>query len=413
MKTFYPAVLASAALVLLGGVTAAPAVAAAPEDPAILVFSATAAFRHTECIASGTAAITNLGAENDFRVDATEDATVFNDDNLAQYDAVVFLCTTGNVLDETQQGAFERYIQGGGGYFGVHSASDTEYDWPWYGELVGAYFLDHPFAPQFQEATVHVEDEHTAATEGLPNPWVRTDEWYNFRSNPRDITHVLLSLDESTYDPSGYTGSTGMGDHPIAWCHPYDGGRSVYTAMGHSGAFWSEPLLLDHMLGGIQMAAGYERFGCYDEVTYASLTDDARGGVDAAASVAQGATLPIAVGSDWAGETLEVHLFSASNETPVSLGTGVVSEDGTLSVTVPTDFVLGAAKAAVLSTDGELLGWDDTSVVAAPVGGTGTTPAGPALAATGSDTAPVIGAAALILLLAGAATLLAVRRRNA
>ncbi|MDH6180316.1 type 1 glutamine amidotransferase [Microbacteriaceae bacterium SG_E_30_P1] len=403
MKTFYPAAIASAALVVLGGVVAAPASAAAPEDPAVLVFSATAAFRHTECIASGTDAIENLGAENGFRVEATEDATVFSDSSLAEYDAVVFLCTTGNILNDEQQDAFERYIQGGGGYFGVHSASDTEYDWPWYGGLVGAYFLDHPFAPQFQEATVHVEDEHTAATDFLPNPWVRTDEWYNFRSNPRDITHVLLSLDESTYDPSGYTGSTGMGDHPIAWCHPYDGGRSVYTAMGHSGAFWSEPLLLQHMLGGIQMAAGYEDFRCFDPVTFADLADDNRGGVDAATSVVQGTALAIQVGADRAGETLEVHLFPVSTETAVSLGTGVVAEDGTLSVIVPADFTLGAAKAAVLSTDGELLGWDDTTVVAPSS----------ALAATGIDAGSASGAAALLLLLGAAVTLVAVRRRSA
>jgi LPXTG-motif cell wall-anchored protein len=164
------------------------------------------------------------------------------------------------------------------------------------------------------------------------------------------------------------------------------------------------------MLGGIQMAAGYADFRCFDEVTWAQLTEETRGGVDAAASVAQGATLPIQVGADRAGETLEVHLFSASNETAVSLGTGVVSEDGTLSVTVPADFALGAAKAAVLSTDGQLLGWDDTSVVTPAAGGTTT---GPALAATGQDVAPVTGVAALILLLAGTAVVLAVRRRNA
>ena len=232
-----------------------------------LIFTKTAAFRHTECIPQGTAAIGQLAGEHNFDVDATEDANQFNDANLAGYDVVIFLCTTGNVLNETQQAAFERYIQAGGGYAGIHSASDTEYDWTWYGNLVGAYFRDHPGVAgvnaQFQTATMNVEDRHTAATRKLGKTWTREEEWYNFRTNPRPNVHVLLSVDESTYDPRGYSvpgGSPPMGDHPISWCHAYDGGRAFYTALGHKGVYWNEPLLLSHVLGGIEMAAGAAQF---------------------------------------------------------------------------------------------------------------------------------------------------------
>jgi type 1 glutamine amidotransferase len=233
----------------------------------VLIFSKTAAFRHTECIPQGTARIAEMGARRGFDVDATENAAAFTDDNLAQYDAVIWLCTTGDVLNATQQAAFERYIRAGGGYAGIHSASDTEYDWPWYGGLVGAYFRDHPGVAgvnqQFQVASMDIEDRHTAATRRLPDPWTREEEWYNFRTNPRGAVHVLASVDESTYDPRGYSvpgGSPPMGDHPIAWCHSYDGGRAFYTALGHKGVYWNEPLLLSHVLGGIEMAAGAAKF---------------------------------------------------------------------------------------------------------------------------------------------------------
>ena len=237
-----------------------------------LIFSKTAAFRHTQCIPSGTVALAQAAQKRGFDVDATEDASLFTDANLANYDVVIFLCTTGDVLNADQQAAFERYIRAGGGYAGIHSASDTEYDWAWYGGLVGAYFRDHPGVAgvnqQFQVATMNVEDRHSAATRRLPRRWTREEEWYNFRTNPRDTVHVLLSVDESTYDPRGYSvpgGSAPMGDHPIAWCQPYDGGRSFYTALGHKGDYWKEPLLLSHVVGGIEMAAGAARFDCGEE----------------------------------------------------------------------------------------------------------------------------------------------------
>jgi type 1 glutamine amidotransferase len=232
-----------------------------------LVFSKTAAFRHSS-IPAGVAAIQRLGARHHFRVDATEDGAAFTDANLAQYDVVIWLSTTGDVLTDVQQAAFERYIRGGGGYVGIHAASDTEYDWAWYGGLVGAYFRDHPGSvnPQFQVATVKVLGRGTAATRHLPRRWVREEEWYNFRTNPRETVRVLAEVDERTYDPRGYSvpgGSPGMGrHHPISWCQPYDGGRAFYTAMGHQDESFSEPLLLSHLLGGIKMAAGVAKFNC-------------------------------------------------------------------------------------------------------------------------------------------------------
>ncbi|WP_205471609.1 ThuA domain-containing protein [Nocardioides sp. SYSU D00038] len=219
-----------------------------------LIFSKTAGFRHGS-IESGIAAIEQLGADHDFTVDTTEDADDFTAANLAQYDVVIWLSTTGDVLNATQQAAFEDYIEAGGGYAGIHAASDTEYDWAWYGELVGSYFQGHP--PGTPDATVKVEDPAHPSTAGLPARWDRTDEWYNYRTNPRNKVHVLASLDETSYQG----GNMGV-EHPIAWCQDYDGGRSWYTGMGHTNASFSEPEFLDHILGGIRTAAGVQAADC-------------------------------------------------------------------------------------------------------------------------------------------------------
>ncbi|WP_203989827.1 ThuA domain-containing protein [Sphaerisporangium rufum] len=240
---------------------------AAAADPAFaaLVFSKTAGFRHTS-IPAGVAAIKKLGQDNNFTVDATEDAGAFTEANLAKYDVVVFLSTTGDVLDAAQQAAFEKYIKDGGGYAGVHAASDTEYDWPWYGELVGAYFKQHP---AIQQATVKVEDPAHPSTAGLPTRWSRTDEWYDFRANPRGNVHVLTSLDETSY-----SGGTMGADHPNSWCQNYDGGRSWYTALGHTDESFAEPEYLKMLLGGLRTAAGVAPADCtagldasYEKVT--------------------------------------------------------------------------------------------------------------------------------------------------
>ncbi|MEU0075815.1 ThuA domain-containing protein [Streptomyces sp. NPDC006332] len=259
--------IAGAAL-LLGCVSGPASSQAASSDgvhgPRVLVFSKTAGFRH-DSIPAGIAAIRELGDSDGFKVDATEDAGVFTTRTLRRYDAVVFLSTTGDVLDPAQQRAFEGYIHRGGGYVGVHAAADTEYDWEFYGGIAGAYFQSHP---AIQPATMTVEDGAHPATSGLPRAWERTDEWYNYRSNPRGRVHVLASLDESSY-----TGGTMNGDHPIAWCQTYQGGRAFYTGLGHTKESYAEPAFLRHLLGGIRYAVGDAQADCRPESGYRPLFD--------------------------------------------------------------------------------------------------------------------------------------------
>jgi type 1 glutamine amidotransferase len=239
-------VLAVAAALLGGG--SGPA-ATGPPELRILLFTKTAGFRH-DSIPTAVQALRDLGARNHIEVDAAEDAAVFTDQRLRRYDVVVLLLTTGDILDDRQQAAFQRYIRSGGGFAGVHSASDTEHDWPWYGGLVGAYFRAHP---QIQQATVAVSDPRDASTRGLPRLWQRTDEWYGFATSPRGSVRVLATLDEASYAP----GDSAMGgDHPIAWSHLYEGGRAWYTAGGHTRESYTEASFRGHLLGGILWAAG-------------------------------------------------------------------------------------------------------------------------------------------------------------
>lgn len=217
----------------------------------VLVFSKTTMFRHSS-IPDGISAIRKLGRENDFAVDATEDAGAFTDTRLAPYKAVVFLNTSGDILNEEQQGAFQKYLEHGGGLAAIHAAVAgavaTEGEWPWYREVCAAQFTNHSAVVQ---ATIRIEDRSNASTAHLPQPWVRTDEWYNFAPSPRGQVRVLASLDEATYK-----GGTMGADHPIAWCRAVGKGRFWYTALGHTEASYSEPNFLRHLLGGIQIAAG-------------------------------------------------------------------------------------------------------------------------------------------------------------
>ncbi|MGW0499318.1 ThuA domain-containing protein [Streptomyces sp. NPDC003007] len=253
------AVATLAALALLGQPSP---VNAADTSYDVLVFSKTAGFRH-DSIPAGTQAIRDLGAANSFTVTTTEDGNHFTTSNLSRYEAVIFLNTTGDVLNDAQQSAFQSYIGSGGGFVGVHSAADTEYNWPFYGDLVGAYFASHPAV---QQANVKVEGRAHAATAHLPQTWTRTDEWYNFRTNPRTTARVLATLDESSY--SG--GSMGA-DHPHTWCKAYSGGRAFYTGGGHSQASYAEPAFRAHLLGGIRYAAGRTKADCRPETGYTTL----------------------------------------------------------------------------------------------------------------------------------------------
>ena len=211
-------------------------------DPRVLVFTRTTGYRH-ESIAAGVAALADMVA-----VDATEDPTVFTPGNLARYGVVVFLNTSGTVLAEEHRRALADYVQAGGGFAGVHCAAATEYDWPAYEDLVGARFDHHP---DVQPATLHVADRDHPATAPLPHTWEHVDEWYNFRTNPRPHVHVLLTVDESTYQ-GGRMGA----DHPIAWCRSYGRGRSFYTALGHTIEAYADPAVRAHLAGGIRWAAG-------------------------------------------------------------------------------------------------------------------------------------------------------------
>lgn len=207
----------------------------------VLVFTKTAEFRHSS-IEKGVATLTALSQANDFEVVQTDNAADFNSANLEQYQVVIFLSTTGDVLNDTQQATFEGYIRNGGSFMGIHAATDTEYDWAWYGQLVGAYLDGHP---SIQPASVNVVDNNHPSTSSLSNPWSRTDEWYNFRDINPNI-NILLNLDETSY-----SGGTNGGDHPIAWYHEFDGGRSFYTGGGHSDANFDEPDFRAHLLGGV------------------------------------------------------------------------------------------------------------------------------------------------------------------
>ncbi|MFD1501578.1 ThuA domain-containing protein, partial [Streptosporangium lutulentum] len=247
------------------------AAAAPPITYKVLVFSKTTGFRHSS-IPDGIAMIRQLGADNGFAVDATEDAAAFTTANLAQYKAVVWLSTTGDVLNAAQQTAFESYIRGGGGYAGVHAAADTEYDWPWYGGLVGSYFKSHPAT---QQATVRFEDRANPSTAHAPQTWTRTDEWYDYRTNPRTDVKVLANIDESSY-----SGGTMGADHPITWCHGYEGGRSWYTGMGHTEESYADPAFATLVLGGIQVAAGAAHSDCRPESGYTPLFDGTQASLD-------------------------------------------------------------------------------------------------------------------------------------
>jgi cytochrome c len=326
--------LVALTVVLLGcswGGASASAQAPQPaggEGRSVLVFSKTAAFRHGS-IPAGVQAVRELGVEHGFGVDVTEDAGAFTGENLAKYDAVVWLSTTGDVLDDAQQAAFEDYIEAGGGYAGVHAASDTEYTWSWYGGLVGAYFNGHPAN---QTATVDVADQAHQSTSHLPERWERFDEWYNFQTNPRGKVHVLASLDESTYSGGG------MGaDHPIAWCHYYRGGRSWYTGMGHTNESFQEPAFRQHLAGGILWAAGAVANDCGGTVwnTFQkTVLDD---------NVASPMGLEVApdgrvIYIERAGQVRVIDPVTSTSKTALSMPVHDAQENGLLGIALDPDF---------------------------------------------------------------------------
>ncbi|MEZ2413830.1 ThuA domain-containing protein [Muriicola sp. E247] len=217
--------------------------------PEILVFTKTAGYRH-KAIEKGVRTLQELSKAHSFSVTQTENSNDFNKDNLRQYSLVIFLSTTLDVLNEVQQQAFTQYINQGGNYMGVHAATDTEYDWPWYGKLAGAYFMSHP---EQQEATINVVDRGHASTSHLGETWIHFDEWYNFKELNPDVK-VLMQLDESSY-----SGGENGDFHPIAWYHEYEGGRSFYTGLGHTEEAYDDPDFQKHLLGGIFYCLGRDK----------------------------------------------------------------------------------------------------------------------------------------------------------
>jgi type 1 glutamine amidotransferase len=217
----------------------------------VLVFHKTEGFWH-ESISAGVRALEDIGAHAGFDVIATDDATIFSPDGLESSRVIVFLNTTGDVLDETQQSAMEDFISSGKGFLGVHSAADTEYDWPWYGELVGAYFDSHP---QPQDAVVDfVDPDAHPVTEGLPHQIERFDEWYDFRQQPSEDVTILALVDEATYE-----GATMGEPHPIIWAREVHGGRSVYIGFGHTSESFEEPVVRKLLDNAIRWVAGMEQ----------------------------------------------------------------------------------------------------------------------------------------------------------
>ena len=213
----------------------------------ILVFSKTMGWRHNS-IQRGIQFFQDWGKSNGVTVDTTEDSNKFTEENLKRYNAVVWLSTTGDVLSPSQQVNFERYIQAGGGYMGIHAASDTEYGWPWYNKLMGGYFASHP-RNNIQKGTMTVMDRTHVSTQHLDPTFDHVDEFYDFKSLRTDLIKPLIKVDEKSYKEGK------MGDyHPMAWYHEFDGGKSFYSNFGHTWESFEDPKIQKHFIGGLQWA---------------------------------------------------------------------------------------------------------------------------------------------------------------
>lgn len=208
----------------------------------VLIFTKTSGFVHHQAISAGVKMIPNIGEKNKFNVYHTNNSKDINEENLKKFKSIIFLNTTLNVLDETEQKAFKNFIRRGGGFIGIHSAADTEYDWPWYGKLVGGYFKSHP---SVQKAQIKTINKNHISTLHLDDTWEIEEEWYNFKEiNPNII--VLLNLDETSYK-----GGENGHNHPITWYHNYDGGKSFYTGLGHKPETYSDERFIQLLTGGI------------------------------------------------------------------------------------------------------------------------------------------------------------------
>ncbi|KAG7089790.1 hypothetical protein E1B28_011441 [Marasmius oreades] len=225
----------------------------------VLIYSATRGFRH-DSIPTAIQILKEKGPSVHIQFDSTEDENLFSDSNLAPYGAVVFLSTTGEVLQASGKTAFQNYLNRGGNFIGIHSASDSLVNDTFYGHEIGAYFDYHP---PLQNATVNVLDRSHPSTTMLPARWKVQDEMYNFKSDPRALgAKVILSADESTYTDDGVRKFNQGTPHPTAWYQERGAGvqegrtagRSFYTSLGHLNETWRDELFIAHVLGGIQWA---------------------------------------------------------------------------------------------------------------------------------------------------------------
>lgn len=250
--------------------------------PAVLVFSKTNGYRHQEAIPAANTVLASMAEQQGWSMYQTENGATFNPEQLSKFDAVVFNNVSGNVFTPAQRAALKFFIENGGGFVGIHgSGGDSGYEWQWYVDsLIGAQFIGHPMSPQFQQATIHLEDKNHPATQALPDTWVRTDEWYSFAESARkEGVQVLATLDESTYSPVGMGGQDLKmgGDHPVVWAHCEGKGRVLYSALGHQPEAYAEPLYQDLLRGAIRWAARLEGTGCdvqSDQVATSQTTAD-------------------------------------------------------------------------------------------------------------------------------------------
>lgn len=229
-------------LVIVLGITSVHAQA----QQSVLIFTKTTGFRHAS-IPKGVQTVQSLLNEVGIQSVHSEDSKIFHPDSLRAFDAVIFLSTTGDILDDAQKQSFQAYIRSGKGFVGIHAASDTEYNWPWYGGLVGGYFSSHP---KVQDAEIEVLEPNHPSTKHLPRIWFHRDEWYDFKDIKPGL-NILMNLDEETYE-GGKMGKF----HPIAWFQEYEGGRSFYTGLGHTEESFDSELFQKHILGGLRYVLG-------------------------------------------------------------------------------------------------------------------------------------------------------------
>lgn len=233
--------------------------------PALLVFSKTNGFRHFNGIEGGNRLFESLADKRGWGYVQTENSAVFNESDLARFDGVVFNNATGDVLSDAQEAAFQQWLEAGGGWLGIHAAGDNSHaGWKWYVDtLIGANFTGHPMSPQFQTATVHMEEVMHPVTFATPSVWEHDEEWYSFDRSPREAGfNILATLDESTYQPTmslfGLEQDLRMGDdHPVVWSRCVGEGRALYSAMGHKGTAFEVPEH-QHLLEGALMWVMHE-----------------------------------------------------------------------------------------------------------------------------------------------------------